>query len=103
MATSQVTRVVHVRREKFDIYIGRAFAEFHESIWCNPFKVEPGCGRKCVIQKFRQHLLRSPELMARLHEVRNKILGCWCKDKPGKRDIPCHGDVIAELADLCDE
>lgn len=92
------TRVVHVRKAPFDLYIGRAFAEFHESDWHNPFKIEPGCGRKCVVQKFRQYLLNSPELLARLHEVRNKTLGCWCKDKYGKGRL-CHGDIIAELAD----
>lgn len=87
------TRVVHVRKESFDIYIGRSFMEFPESIWHNPFKVEPGCGRKCVIEKYRQYLLSNPDLLARLKEVRGKTLGCWCKPKD------CHGDVIAELAD----
>ena len=90
-----MTRVVHVRKDAFDLYIGRAFAEFPESPWCNPFKVESGCGRKCVIERFRRYLLQKPELLAKLHEVRGKTLGCWCKPKA------CHGDVIAELADSC--
>jgi hypothetical protein len=90
------TRVVHVR-ENFDIYIGRSFAEFPESVWHNPFKIEPGCGRKCVIAKFRQYLLQSPHLLAKLHEIRGKTLGCWCKPKN------CHGDVIAELADQLED
>lgn len=84
-------RVVHVRKAPFDVYCGRSFLEFHESIWHNPYHIEPGCGRKCVIQKFRVHLLGSPELMARLHELQGKTLGCWCKPKD------CHCDVIAEL------
>jgi hypothetical protein len=83
--------VVHVRKAPFDVYCGRAFLEFDESIWHNPFKVEPYCGRKCVIEKFRQYLLNSPELMARLPELKDKVLGCWCKPKD------CHCDVIAEL------
>lgn len=84
-------RVVHVRKEPFDVYCGRAFLEFAESPWHNPFHIEPGCGRKCVIQKFRQYLINSPELMARLPELIDKTLGCWCKPKD------CHCDVIAEL------
>ncbi len=87
------TRVVHVRKEPFDVYIGRSFMEFPESIWHNPFKVEPGCGRKCVIERFRQYLLSRPDLMEKLKEVKGRTLGCWCKPKA------CHGDVIAELAD----
>jgi hypothetical protein len=93
------TRVVHVRKSAFDLYIGRSFAEFPESDWANPFKVEPGCGRKCVIAKYRRYLVNErPDLMARLHEVRGLTLGCWCKDENGGGK-PCHGDVIAELAD----
>lgn len=83
--------VVHVRKAQFDVYCGRAIAEFDESIWHNPFRVELGCGRKCVIEKFRQHLLSSPDLMAKLPELKDKVLGCWCKPKA------CHCDVIAEL------
>lgn len=88
--------VVHVRKESFDIYCGRAFAEFPESDWHNPFKIELGCGRKCVIEKFRQYLLKNPILMARLPELQGKVLGCWCRPKA------CHCDIIAELVNaLC--
>jgi hypothetical protein len=90
------TRVVHVRKEDFDFYIGRAFAEFGESEWHNPFKIEPGCGRKCVIEKFKQYILQHPELLVKLRMLKDKTLGCWCKPKA------CHGDVLAELADKCE-
>lgn len=83
--------VVHVRKAKFDVYCGRSIQEFAESIWHNPFHVELGCGRKCVIEKFRQRLLNSPDLMARLPELKDKVLGCWCHPKA------CHCDVIAEM------
>lgn len=87
------TKVVHLRKATFDVYIGRSFAEFPESEWHNPYKIEPGCGRKCVIQKFRQYLRSKPDLLAKLRELRGKTLGCWCKPRE------CHGDVIAELCD----
>jgi len=89
-----VTKVVHVRLEPYDIYIGRAFAEFHESDWHNPFHIEGGCGRKCVLEKYEAHVRSRPDLMARLGELRGKTLGCWCKKKKPKA---CHGDVLANL------
>ena len=46
-----MTRAVHVRREPFDVYIGRSFMEFAESDWHNPFRVELGCGRACVLER----------------------------------------------------
>lgn len=91
-----MTRVVHVRKAEFDIYIGRAIKEFAESPWHNPFHIEYGCGRDCVLEKYEVHVRNSPELMARLGELRNKTLGCWCKDKHGAGK-KCHGDVLVKL------
>ncbi len=33
-------------------------------------------------------------LMNDLHELKNKVLGCWCKPQS------CHGDVLSELIKL---
>jgi hypothetical protein len=33
-----------------------------------------------------------PDLLARLPELRGKVLGCWCHPEQ------CHGDTLAELA-----
>ena len=77
-----MTRVVHVRKEPYDTYIGRSFMEFGESVWHNPFRVEPGCGRKCVIERYEAHVRSRPDLMARLPELRGRTLGCWCKPRP---------------------
>ena len=92
-----MTRVVHVRKAPFDIYIGRSFAEFGESIWHNPFHLGKDGNRKEVLAKYRAHVLSRPDLLARLHELKNKTLGCWCKPK-----WACHGDILAELADITD-
>lgn len=91
-----MTSVVHVRKAECDIYIGRAFAEFEESVWHNPFRIELGCGRPCVLRKYEDRIRNSPELLARLGELRGKTLGCWCKDKQGKGKA-CHGDVLVRL------
>ncbi len=91
-----MTRVVHVRKEDYDIYIGRGFLEFWESDWHNPFRLGHDGNRKEVLQKYRDYLSSRPDLLARLHELRGKTLGCWCKPQT------CHGDVLAELADISD-
>lgn len=83
--------VVDVRDEECDVYIGRAFQNWPQSPWANPFKVGRDGTRAQVIERYRMHLLRSPHLLALLPSLRNKVLGCWC----GR--LACHGDVIAEM------
>ena len=76
------TRVVHCKKENYDIYIGRP------SKWGNPFKDGT---RKQVIEKYRKYILSNKELLDSLDELEGKILGCWCKPKS------CHGDILVEL------
>jgi len=80
-----MTRVVHCKREPYDVYIGRP------SKWGNPFKSGRDGTLEEVLEKYRQHILSRPDLLAALHELEGKTLGCWCKPKP------CHGDVLIEL------
>ena len=86
------TRVVHCKREPFDIYIGRP------SRWGNPFThlaksaAEFRVPYDDVLPRYEAWLRNQPELMAALHELRGKVLGCWCKPKP------CHGDILARIA-----
>jgi hypothetical protein len=91
------TRVVHVRREKFDVYVGRAFMEFPESVYGNPFRVRLGHGRKEVIAEYeeyaRKRMKEDPVFRRAVLDLRGKVLGCWCKPKA------CHGDVLAALAE----
>jgi hypothetical protein len=81
------TRVVNRRRERCDVYIGRP------SDWRNPFVLGRDGTREEVIAKYRAWLMGQPQLLARLGELRGKVLGCYCKP------LACHGDVLAELAD----
>lgn len=68
------------------VYIGRP------GKWGNPFVIGRDGSREQVIAKFRDYLLRSPRLMADLHELRGRDLVCWCAP------CACHGDVLVELA-----
>jgi hypothetical protein len=81
-----VTRVVHCKREPFDVYIGRP------SVWGNPFVIGVHGSRSEVIEKYRAYILASSALLAELSYLRGKTLGCYCAPKA------CHGDVLAELA-----
>jgi hypothetical protein len=52
--------------------------------------------RKEAINAYRDWILYSPdaeEQRSKLHTLKGKTLGCWCKPKS------CHGDVLVELAD----
>jgi hypothetical protein len=51
--------------------------------------------RKESIEKYREYILNNPELLAKLPELKGKVLGCWCKED--NKNVPCHGDVLIEL------
>ena len=90
---SQEPRVVHCKKEDFDVYIGRG------SKWGNPYSHREGTlaqfvvgSRKEAIEKYEGYLLSNEGLMRDLDELRGKVLGCWCKPKS------CHGDVLLKYA-----
>jgi quercetin dioxygenase-like cupin family protein len=91
------TTVVHNQRDDYDQYIGRAVPEagLEASKWGNPFVLhnDSDAERERVLAKYRDWIVEQPELVAALGELRGLRLGCWCAPKP------CHGDVLAELAD----
>ena len=78
-------KVVHCKKEPFDIYIGRP------SKWGNPFNIGKDGTREDVIQKYRFWILKQQHLIDSLGELKDKTLGCWCKPHD------CHGDVLKEL------
>lgn len=105
--SSVKTSVVRIRRtggevvQDCDIYIGRAMYmggwKLPKSKWANPFTVkECGNSSTVAVQKYRAWLLQQPELLKQLPELKGKVLGCWCKNKP---EDPCHGDVLVEFVE----
>jgi hypothetical protein len=83
------TNVVHCKRSKYDVYIGRP------SKWGNPFEIGKDGTREEVVEKYRAWVLTQPDLLAALHELKGKVLACWCSPQA------CHGDVLSELANNC--
>ena len=70
------------------MYIGRP------SKWGNPFTIGRDGTREEVIAKYREWIKSQPRLLADLHELEGKVLGCWCSPQA------CHGDVLSELAEI---
>ena len=63
--------------------------------WGNPFEIPKHGNRDQVCDAYAEHLAASPDLLARLPELRGKVLGCWCYPER------CHGDeIIKRLAVL---
>ncbi len=81
-----IPRVVHCRRDPYDLYIGRP------SKWGNPYRIGPDGDREQVIRRFEHHLrFERGDLLDDLAELHGTVLGCWCAPSP------CHGDVLAAL------
>jgi len=85
--------VVHCKRSKFDVYIGRP------GPWGNPFTFKGGTAAQFVVPyaevlaRYEEWLLGQPELVARARaQLAGKVLGCWCAPKP------CHGDILSRVA-----
>ena len=85
------TTVVDVRISHYDVFIARP------SPWGNPFRVGRDGTRVECLKKYRAWLQEQPHLLARIPELRGKRLGCYCAP------LPCHGDVLADLADREDD
>lgn len=82
------TRVVHCKREPYDIYIGRP------SKWGNPFLLWEEQDRAKVLIQYENYLRREVrEGRLKPKQLKGKVLGCWCAPRL------CHGDVLAAFAE----
>ena len=68
------------------VYVGRP------SKWGNPFVIGRDGTRDDVIEKYSAWVVRQPQLMGALHQLRGKDLICWCAPER------CHADVLIALA-----
>jgi hypothetical protein len=87
--------VVHCKKDKHDVYIGRP------SKWGNPFSHKEGTLARYKVKtqeeaalSYRNWILNGDGryLLKFLPELRGKVLGCWCSPNP------CHGHILALLA-----
>lgn len=90
-----MTTVVNRRFQPFEVNIGRP------SKWGNPYShLDKGTlakykvsTRQEAIEAYRKYITEGEgkHLLNDLHELKGKILGCWCKP------AACHGDVLVQL------
>lgn len=88
MNSEKLTTVVNSRIDFYEVYIGRG------SKWGNPFEMrnKSDAERDRVCDAYEAWFKAQPELVNDLHELKGKILGCFCKPKR------CHGDFLAREA-----
>ena len=77
------------------VYVGdnEGHTRHRRSDWFNPFKIgkeNTEAKRNQVCEQYAKRLNNTPELLARLPELKGKVLGCWCYPKR------CHGDHLDE-------
>ena len=97
--THDPNHVVHCRRTKYDIYIGRenSLIDPHDNyivrpgFFGNPFILGKDGNRPQIIQKYYDWVIHQPEIMKELPKLKGKVLGCWCSPQL------CHGDVLRYL------
>lgn len=97
-------RIVHCRKDKFDVYCGRTGFGFEDLGFGNPFKVGVHGARGECVYKFEDYLVSNPELIERCkEELRGKVLGCWCAPLGGirasYRPYICHCQILSQASE----
>lgn len=79
--------VVHSKKEKYDVYVGRP-SEFG-----NPFKIGPDGDREDVCRKFEEWAREDAAYLTAIKaKLRGKVLGCFCAP------LKCHAETLAQIA-----
>lgn len=105
---SDRTLVVNIRRDSFDVYVGRA-GKGSTGYFGNPHTMPGPCrscgrdhGRQGTLAAYREYLLArvesDPVFRQQVLELRGKRLGCFCARKGGVTASDphvCHGQVLA--------
>lgn len=86
--------VVNVRRDVYDVYIGRTCNGLEGSKFANPYVADKGETSEKVIERYSEWLwsqiYTGRITVEELAALDGQRLGCWCKPKP------CHGDILAK-------
>ena len=91
--TDKPNRIVHCKRAKFDVYIGRKNGDLPQSKFANPFVIGVHGTREEVIAKYEEWIMTRPDLLECLPELEGKTLACWC-NYPAQ---DCHGRILINL------
>lgn len=104
-----MTRVVNIRKDRFDVYIGRP-GKGLAGPFGNPFRVDAKTPLDQVLPSFHRWFLHRVEIdllyRAMVLALRGKALGCFCAPKGGFEPgapVRCHGQIIANWIDSLPE
>lgn len=96
-------RVVNVKAEgglpRGAIYVGRSNPAYRlgRSKFANPFRPASDGDRRDMLHRYGERLAGRPALLdAARHELKGRVLACWCVP------APCHASVLAHVADGLD-
>lgn len=94
------TRVVHCKRESYDVMIDRT------TMFGNRHYICSTCTREQSIERFKvdfyERLECDLKFKAAVLELAGLILGCWCRPKEGfKGRLLCHGQIIVAYLEDC--
>jgi hypothetical protein len=103
-----MTKLVRIYRkggkvmQDCDVYIGSSCTiggwSLVQSKWHNPFAVTQCGSPEEACRRYETYLRNKSSLLAQLHELDGKVLGCWCKNTDTVSDNPsCHGEVLMKL------
>jgi hypothetical protein len=104
--------VVHVKRDPFDVYVGRPSRHVPEALWVgwgNPFDVRRH-GREKALRLYHTWIYADAQYARRelaRRTLRGKIVACWCACEGGIRhdadQIVCHGQILLRVADSAND
>lgn len=90
------TRVVNIRREACDVYVGRVGLG-SDGRFGNPYRIGKNGTREEVLEKFRKYFYNRIATDDKFHlevlQLKGLRLGCFCAPRP------CHADVLAAYLD----
>lgn len=84
-------RVLNIKDSGGQVPLGAVYVA-RPTAFGNPFIIGKHGTREEVIAKYREHLLASPELLARIGELRGRDLCCFCAP------LDCHARILLEMA-----
>ena len=94
-----MTKLINIHHKvKYDVYIGRSKDSNGLGLWGNPYSHMAGtlaqfktATREEAIEKYETYIRSRPDLLSRLGELEDRVLGCFCSPKR------CHGEVLIKL------
>jgi len=103
-APTNPTRVVNLRHEPYDVYIGRAghgldgyfgnpIRRYEPCTICHETHTSKGTTLPCFETYARRRIRADSDYRDRIENLYGKTLGCFCKPVSA-----CHGDILAALA-----